>query len=54
MLLKVLKVLIMINFFNTELELKETESTIKNKIIDLLTQLKSPTFVTTLVLVFKR
>ena len=42
-----------LNSFNLELELKDTESTIKKKLIDLLTQLKGFKFVTTLVLVFK-
>ena len=37
-------------FFNAKLQLKDTESAIKCKLIDLLTQLKSSTFVTTLVL----
>ena len=42
------------NSFNPELLLKDTESTIKSKGIDLLTQLKSFKFLTTLVLVFKK
>ena len=48
MLLKVL------NSFNPELQLKDTESAIKIKLIDLLTQLKAFKFVTTLALVFKK
>ena len=42
------------NSFNPELQLKDTESAIKSKGIDLLTQLKSFKFLTTLVLVFKK
>ena len=42
------------NSFNPELELKDTESAIKSKLIELLTQLKSFKFVTTLVLAFKK
>ena len=37
-----------------ELQLKDTESTIKSKLIDLLSQLKGFKLVTTLVLVFKK
>ena len=40
--------------FNPELQLKDTESTIKSKLIDVLTQLKGFKFVATLVLVFKK
>ena len=43
----------MLHSFNFELQIKDTESAIKNKLIDLLTQLKGFNFVTTLVLVFK-
>ena len=42
------------NSFNTELQLKDIESEIKSKLIDLLTQLKGFKFVTTLFLVFKK
>ena len=42
-----------LNSFNPELQLKDTESAIKRKLIELLTQLKGFKFVTTLVLVFK-
>ena len=42
------------NSFNTELQLKDTESAIKSKLIELLTQLKGIKFVTTVVLVFKK
>ena len=42
-----------LNSFNPELQLKVTESTIKSKLIGLLTQLKGFKFVTTLVLMFK-
>ena len=38
--------------FNPELQLKDTESVIESKVIELLTQLKGFKFVTTLVLVF--
>ena len=41
-------------FFSLELQLKDTEYAIKNKLIDLLTELKSFKFVTTLVLEFKK
>ena len=41
-------------FFNLEIQLKDTESAIKSKVIELLTQLKGFKFVTTLVLVFKK
>ena len=37
-----------------ELQLKDTESAIKSKLIELLTQLRGFKFVTTLVLVFKK
>ena len=43
-----------LNSFNPELQLKDTESAIKSKLIELLTQLKGLKFVTTLVLVFKK
>ena len=43
-----------LNYFNPELQLKETKSAIKYKIIDLLSELKGLKFVTTLVLVFKK
>ena len=39
-----------LNSFNPELQLKDTESAIKNKIPDLLTELKDFEFVTVLVL----
>ena len=42
-----------LNSFNPELQLKDTESSIKSELIELLTQLKDLKFVTTLVLVFK-
>ena len=42
-----------LNFFNSELQLKDTESAIKSKLIELLTQLKGLKFVKTLFLVFK-
>ena len=42
-----------LNSFNFDLQLKDDESAIKSKLIDLLTQLKGFKFVTTLVLVFK-
>ena len=43
-----------LNFFNPELQVKDTESAIKSKLIELLNQLKGFKFVTTLVLVFKK
>ena len=42
------------NSFDPKLQLKDTKSTIKNQLIELLTQLKGFNFVTTLVLVFKK
>ena len=42
------------NSFNPELQLKDIQSGIKSKLIELLTQLKGFKFVTTLVLVFKK
>ena len=42
------------NSFNPELQLKYTESAIKNKLIDILIELKGSKFVTTLVLEFKK
>ena len=42
------------NLFNTEVLLKDAESAIKSKLIELLTQLKGFKFVATLVLVFKK
>ena len=43
-----------LNPFNSELELKDFESAIKNKLIDLLSELKNFKFVTKLVLEFKK
>ena len=43
-----------LNSFNPELQLKYTESAIKGKLIEFLTQLRSFQFMTTLVLVFKK
>ena len=48
---------LMLNFqilLNTEKQLKDTESAIKSKLIDLLTQVKGFKVVATLVLVFKK
>ena len=42
-----------LNSFNPELHLKDTESASKSNLIELLTQLKGFKFVTTLVLVLK-
>ena len=42
------------NYFNLEIQLKDTESAIKSKLIELLAQLKSFEFVTSLALVFKK
>ena len=41
-----------LNSFNLELQLKDTESTLKSKLIELFTQIKGFKFVKTLVLVF--
>ena len=43
-----------LNYFNPELQLKDTESAIKSKLIDLLLELRGSKFVTTLVLSFKK
>ena len=43
-----------LNSFNPELQLKDTESAIKSKLIELLTQLKSFKLVKTLFLVFRK
>ena len=43
-----------LNSFNTELQLKDTEPAIGNKLIDLLTELKGLKFLTTLVIQFKK
>ena len=43
-----------LNYFNPEQQLKDIESAIKSKLIELLVQLKGFKFVTTLVLVFKK
>ena len=48
MLIKVMQVLIALKFFDSELQLRHTEPWIKNKLMDLLTEL------TTLVLEFKK
>ena len=42
------------NSFNPKLQLKDTKSTIKNQLIEFLTQLKGFNFVATLVLVFEK
>ena len=52
-----MQVLIMLKFldsFNPKLQLKDTESSIKNKLIDLLAELRGFKFVATLVLEFKK
>ena len=56
MLLEVLQALIMLKFqfFYPELQLKDTESAIKSKLIELLTQLNDFKFEITLVLVVKK
>ena len=43
-----------LNSFNSELQLQDTESAIKSKLIDLMSKLREFKFVTTLVLVFKK
>ena len=43
-----------LNSFNPELQLKDTESAIKNKLKNILTELKGFKFVTTLALKFKK
>ena len=42
------------NYFNTEQQLKDGESAIKSKLIELLPEVRGFRFVTTLVLVFKK
>ena len=42
------------NFFNPELQLKDTDSAIKRKLVELLAQLRGFKFLTTLVFVFKK
>ena len=43
-----------LNSFNPELQLKDTESSIKSKLIEVLTKLKGSKLVTALVLEFKK
>ena len=43
-----------LNYFNLELQLKDTDSVIKSKLIHLFSELKGIKFVKTLVLVFKK
>ena len=43
-----------LNYFNPGLQLKDTEPAIRNKLIDLLSELRGFKFVTTLVLEFKK
>ena len=43
-----------LNYFNPELQLTDTESTTTNKLIDLLPELRGFKFVTTLVIEFKK
>ena len=43
-----------LNSFNPELQLKDTESAIENKLKKILSELRGFKFVTTLVLVFKK
>ena len=44
----------MLNSFIPELQLKDTESAIKSKLIELLSELRGLTFVASLVLLFKK
>ena len=56
MIIKVTKVFAVLNYlnsFNPELELKDTESTIKNKLKKKLTELREFKLMATLVLAFK-
>ena len=43
-----------LNSFNSELQLKDTKSPIKNKLIDLFSELKDSKFVATLILEFQK
>ena len=43
-----------LNYFNPELQLKDTESGIRNRLIEILTELKSFKLMTTLVMEFKK
>ena len=57
MIIKVIKVFVVLNYlnsFNPELQLKDTESTIKNKLKKNLTELRGSKSMATLVLVFKK
>ena len=57
MIIKVIKVFVVLNYlnsFNPELQPKDTESTIKNKLKKKLTELRGSKFMATLVLVFKK
>ena len=57
MIIKVIKVFVVLNYlnsFNSELQLKDTQSTIKNKLKKNLTELRGSKFMATLVLVFKK
>ena len=48
MLMKVMQVLIILKFFNPKLQVKDTEFSIRNKLMDWLTESKGFKFVTTL------
>ena len=48
MLMKVMQVLIILKFFNPKLQVKDTEFSIGNKLMDWLTESKGFKFVTTL------
>ena len=54
MLLKAVQVLIILNTFNPEVQLKDTESAIKNKLKKSLNELRGFQFVTTLVFALKK
>ena len=43
-----------LNSFNPKLQLEDTKSAIKSKVLDFLSELKCVNFVTTLVLLFKK
>ena len=54
MLLKAVQVLIILNTFNPEVQLKDTESAIKNKLKKSLNELRGFQFVTILVFALKK
>ena len=54
MLLRATEVFIILNSFNLELQVKDTQSVIKSKLTALLTEVRRFKFLTSIVLVFKK